>query len=107
MLEKVALRQVDTQRKLVRAFSALGDLTRFKIVRRLVDGDDVCVSELASELGVSPSAISQHLRLLELTGLVQPQRMGHKMCYQLKAEDMVVKEVIRFVKKQVKGGKNG
>jgi DNA-binding transcriptional ArsR family regulator len=38
-------------------------------------------SDIAEELKVTPSAVSQHLQLLRRTGLVEPQRIGRKVLY--------------------------
>lgn len=38
-------------------------------------------SDLAAELKVTPSAVSQHLQLLKRTGLVEPQRTGKLVLY--------------------------
>lgn len=40
-------------------------------------------TDLATELGVTPSAVSQHLRLLHRTGLVEPERTGKLVLYRL------------------------
>lgn len=64
-------------------FSALGDPTRFKIVQLLSTKQQLCVSEVAQEVGISTAGVSQHMRVLEQAGLVHPQRQGQRMCYQL------------------------
>lgn len=38
-------------------------------------------TDLAGELKVTPSAVSQHLQLLRRTGLVEPQRIGKQVLY--------------------------
>ncbi|GAA1689876.1 DUF5937 family protein [Kribbella yunnanensis] len=38
-------------------------------------------TDVAAELGVTPSAVSQHLQLLRRTGLVEPQRAGKQVLY--------------------------
>nr|WP_272954858.1 DUF5937 family protein [Kribbella shirazensis] len=38
-------------------------------------------TDLAGELKVTPSAVSQHLQLLRRTGLVEPQRTGKQVLY--------------------------
>ncbi|GAA1148556.1 DUF5937 family protein [Kribbella jejuensis] len=38
-------------------------------------------TDLAGELQVTPSAVSQHLQLLRRTGLVEPQRIGKQVLY--------------------------
>jgi DNA-binding transcriptional ArsR family regulator len=65
-------------------FSALADPTRLKLVKLLRnqrDPDALCVSALAGLLGVTQSAISQHLRVLKSIGLVKGERKGMTIHY--------------------------
>jgi len=59
--------------------------TRTQIVRALEIGA-LSVSELATALGHSETAISQHLRVLRHGGVVSPQRNGRNVYYSLTAE---------------------
>ena len=58
-----------------RIFHALGDPTRRAIVDRLVSGP-TSVSRLAEPLGISLTAVTQHLQILEEAALVQTQKLG-------------------------------
>jgi ArsR family transcriptional regulator len=65
-------------------FSALSDPTRLKLVNLLCrqrDPDALCVNALADLLGVSQSAVSQHLRVLKAIGLVNGERRGYHIHY--------------------------
>ena len=65
-------------------FSALADPTRLKLVKLLCrqrDPDALCVNALAGFLGVTQSAVSQHLRVLKAAGLVQGERRGYHIHY--------------------------
>jgi len=65
-------------------FAALADPTRLKLVkllRRQRDPDALCVNALAGLLGVTQSAISQHLRVLKAIGLVKGERRGYHIHY--------------------------
>ena len=67
----------DTAGRDVRALSALGSDTRYRIVRLLVTaGDDLCVCELAPLFDVSESAISHALSELTDTGLITRRKEG-------------------------------
>lgn len=78
-----------SDKRLVRAMQILGDETRFKIFKLLLGNHDLCVSQIATELNVSPSAISQHFRNFEMVGLVSKTRRGQKICYVLNDDDFV------------------
>jgi DNA-binding transcriptional ArsR family regulator len=56
-------------------YGALADPTRRAIVARLVRGP-ASVSELARPLEMSLSAVAQHLKLLEASGLVVTRKVG-------------------------------
>lgn len=57
------------------AFQALSDPTRRRMVERLSAGP-ATVSELADPLPMSMSAVVQHLKLLEASGLVVTEKVG-------------------------------
>ena len=64
--------QKDTEEQAA-VFRALSDTTRLKLLKLLCrqrDPDALCVNALAYLLGVTQSAVSQHLRTLKNTGLV-------------------------------------
>jgi DNA-binding transcriptional ArsR family regulator len=58
-----------------RLFHALGDPTRRAILDRLSHGP-VSVSQLAEPLGVTLTAIGQHLAILEACGLAVTEKVG-------------------------------
>jgi DNA-binding transcriptional ArsR family regulator len=58
-----------------RLFQALGDPTRRAIVDRLAEGP-ASVSRLAEPLGVTVTAIAQHLHVLEQCGVVRTEKVG-------------------------------
>ncbi len=67
---------------LVRIFKALGVESRVRIVRLLRERP-LCVNALAARLGVTPAAVSQHLRLLASAGLVRGRRHGYYVHYEI------------------------
>ena len=58
-----------------RIFHALGDPTRRAIVDRLSEGPS-SVSHLAAPLGITLTAVVQHLQILEEAGLVHTEKVG-------------------------------
>ena len=63
-------------------FSALADSNRMKILFALTT-TELCVCDLASVVGVSESAISQHLRVLRSMKWVKGRRQGRMVYYSL------------------------
>jgi DNA-binding transcriptional ArsR family regulator len=80
---------------LAEIFKALSDPTRLRLIRLLSDQsvtmcqgtcDDqkfLCVNALANKVGVTQSAVSQHLRVLRQAGLVRGERRGSFMHYSI------------------------
>ena len=85
-IPKLILENIDEQ---AAVFSALADPTRLKLVKLLCrqrDPDALCVNALASLLGVTQSAVSQHLRVLRSIGLVKGERRGYHIHYYINPE---------------------
>jgi DNA-binding transcriptional ArsR family regulator len=59
----------------MQVFHALGDPTRRAIVEQ-VSQRPVSVSGLAQPLGITLTAVTQHLRILEACGLVRTEKAG-------------------------------
>jgi DNA-binding transcriptional ArsR family regulator len=69
----------------VNEFDALGDPTRRAIFERL-GARPLPVGELARDLPVSRPAVSQHLRVLKLAGLVTDEAQGTRRIYRIDPE---------------------
>ncbi len=70
-------------------FSVLADPTRLKLLKLLAQQQEpnaLCVNALAYQLGVTQSAISQHLRVLKSAGLVKGERRGYRIHYFISQE---------------------
>ncbi|TAJ21957.1 MAG: transcriptional regulator [Dehalococcoidia bacterium] len=68
-------------------FQALADQTRREMVERLSRGP-ASVSELAAPFAMSLSAVGQHLKVLEASGLVRSEKHGRVRTCRLEAEAM-------------------
>ncbi len=67
---------------LAETFAALADSNRAKIIYSLV-GQELCVCDIACVIGISESAVSQHLRILRNLRLVKQHKDGRMMYYSL------------------------
>jgi DNA-binding transcriptional ArsR family regulator len=86
---------MDEIEELAEIFKTLSDPTRLRLVRLLSDQSEtmcqgscdgqkfLCVNALAHKLGVTQSAVSQHLRILRQAGLVSGDRRGSFMHYSI------------------------
>jgi DNA-binding transcriptional ArsR family regulator len=63
-------------------FRVLADSSRAKIVDALLH-QELCTSDLAPIVGISESAVSQHLRMLKLLRVVKSHRHGNRVFYAL------------------------
>ena len=70
----------------VRVLSAMGNDTRYELLRRLVGVDGgVCVCELEAAVGISQSGVSQALSRLHSAGLVTRRKEGSWRYYEATA----------------------
>lgn len=60
----------------VRVFRALGDCTRYKIVRLLIEQGELGVSDLQAAFPLSAPCLSHHTRILQECGLICLRKAG-------------------------------
>lgn len=72
-------------------FRALGDPTRRKIIERL-SVRPVSATALAEPLGITVTAVGQHIRVLERSGLVQSEKVGRVRTCRVRADGFAVIE---------------
>ncbi len=65
---------------------ALSDVNRLRMIRIIAAEKDVAVGEIAKRLGISQPAVSQHLRILKMIGLLVPERRGNQTLYHIDLE---------------------
>lgn len=80
------------------AFQALGDPGKFKIFKVLMNYHEICVTDIANIFGITVSAASQQLRVLERLGLVVRVRMGQMVCYELNKENQTANQLVKLLK---------
>jgi DNA-binding transcriptional ArsR family regulator len=69
------------------SFKVLAVETRIKIIELLKAGP-LSVNTITDALGISQSAVSQHLRVLKQAGLVTDERKGYYIYYTLNKESL-------------------
>lgn len=67
-------------------FSALGDPTRLRLVRRLVDRAPLSATQLGEGLSITRQGVARHLRVLTEAGVVAARKQGRERQYTLEAE---------------------
>src|SRR3979411_1248598 len=66
----------------------LADPTRRAVFERIVGSDEITVVELTRGSGVTPGAISQHLKSLKQAGLVAERPEGRNVYYRAEPEGL-------------------
>ncbi|QTN32703.1 winged helix-turn-helix transcriptional regulator [Akkermansiaceae bacterium] len=66
-------------------FRALGDDTRWRIVRLVMDRA-LCVCELADILGMPQSSVSSHVQIIRKAGLLESERCGKWTYFRIHAK---------------------
>ena len=82
---------------LCEAFRILGDWNRYRMMKTLLEAKELCVSDISKIIGISMSATSQHLRILEMSGLVESERMGQTICYKPLISHPKVKTLTKLI----------
>ena len=73
--------------ELVSFFSIFSDYTRLKMISAL-GISEMCVSDMASLLGLNQTTVSHQLRLLKNLNAVKTRRQGKVVFYSLRAETL-------------------
>jgi len=94
-------KKVDTEKneRLAIIFNTLSDESRCLMFRLFVSRgrEGLCVSDVAKLLKISPSAASQHLKILDITGLLTRKRQGQRVYYYASFDDPLVKAITEAV----------
>jgi len=73
-------------RELSNVFKLLSDETRLRILTYLVQNTELNVTDLCQRLGQSQPAVSHHLALLRVSGLIEPRREGKHNFYSVRTD---------------------
>lgn len=87
---------------LAHSLGAAGNLQRLRILYLLDAHREMCVCDLAEVLGVTDSAVSQHLSKLKNRNIVTSRRVGQTIYYSLVANPFTVSLRAFFRKNEMK-----
>src|SRR5258707_4385892 len=74
------------EKDLVQVFKLLSDETRLRILMYLAREDELHVTALCDKLGQSQPAVSHHLALLRVAGLIEARRDGKHNFYSVRVK---------------------
>src|SRR5436190_21035469 len=77
---------------LAAVFKVLANDTRLRLLHSLVRADELCVTDLAASLGMTPQAVSNQLQRLSDLGILASRREGNSIYYRL--VDLCVKGLL-------------
>jgi ArsR family transcriptional regulator len=73
-------------RDLTQVFKLMSDETRLRILLYLAQSGELHVTDLCTRLGQSQPAVSHHLALLRVSGLIESRREGKHNFYSVRSE---------------------
>jgi ArsR family transcriptional regulator len=73
-------------RELAQVFKLLSDETRLRILVYLAQNGELHVTDLCNRLGQSQPAVSHHLALLRVSGLIEARREGKHNFYSVRTD---------------------
>jgi len=73
-------------RDLVQVFRLVSDETRLRILFYLAQNNELHVTDLCNRLGQSQPAVSHHLALLRVSGLIEARREGKHNFYSVSGD---------------------
>lgn len=85
-------------------FAALGDETRLSVLARLANGEAQSISRLTAGTNLTRQAVTKHLRILEVAGVVRSVRVGRESQFEFEPKPIDdVREYLDHVSKQWDG----
>lgn len=90
-------------KRLAELFGLLSNPNRVRLIEELSSRSELDVNSLESELGISHSAVSQHLSLLRAHRIVRERREGRHVFYQLTQHKIAawILEGFNFVQREL------
>lgn len=87
--EKLSVPDVEWAEELARLAWALAHPARVKIVQLLLSRSSCVCGEIVDEMPLAQSTVSQHLKILKESGLVQGDVDGPRTCYCIHEDALV------------------
>jgi DNA-binding transcriptional ArsR family regulator len=101
MLEKNRRSLAPQQTAHALVFAALGDETRLSLIAKLSRGQPCSISRLTENSQLTRQAITKHLRVLELAGIVRNVRKGRESLFEYESEPIEkAKQYLELVSEQ-------
>lgn len=76
------------QKRLVAMFKAMGNPTRFEVMKFLLTHPGCITGDIVEFLPIAQATVSQHLKVLRQAGWIEGTTSGPAICYQLHEENI-------------------
>ncbi len=98
-LKREAMPEEATLYDLADFFKIFGDSTRISILFA-IDGEELCVCDIANLLGMTKSAVSHQLKILRQSALVKYRKLGKNVFYSLADEHVrdIIEKALEHIK---------
>ena len=92
--------------RILNILSVITDKTRMKILFLLMENGEMCICEISPLLGITRSAVSQHLSTLKKVSLLSVRKDGKFVYYSIKNKNIrkLIISFKEFIRKEVKDG---
>lgn len=97
------------ENRFIKILNALGDMTRFKILKIIAKKGEISCLEITKKVSMSQPTISHHLKILTDSGIVRVRRSGKFGYFSIneKVFDVFLQDITKFLKQGGKLWKNG
>lgn len=97
------------ENRFIKILNALGDRTRFKILKIIVKKEEISCLEITKKVNMSQPTISHHLKILTDSGIVRVRRSGKFGYFSIneKVLNAFQQDITKFLKQGGKLWKNG
>jgi ArsR family transcriptional regulator len=87
----------------IQLFKAISDGTRLRILLLLLNNGELCVCDLMESLQIPQSTVSRHLAILRSAGLVDGERRGAWMYYQVVEDQTLGSDILSNLRQHCSG----
>ena len=88
----------DEAEVLARAFAALADPVRLRLLSMIAAAGEVCSCELLQPLGKSQPTVSHHTKALAEAGLIEGEKRGRWVYWRIKADRIdALRQALRVI----------
>lgn len=109
-MKKLSKKEIERNRRILSesdktmaaSFKVLSDINRYRIFRILSQQPKISISNIARILNISVPLVSQHIRILTHTNILQKERDGKKVFPKIEYGNPFVQAVVKTIEEALK-----